>query len=436
MKDRRWRLPRMGYSWLAPGAPGALTWFGSVSRAFLTRCVGAVASLGYGVLLADVLAPSAMGEFVLAVSVALIAATFAKCGLDVYTLRRAAERPEVAWRVASRCVAVAGLAGALFWIGSVAIGSEVRPASARMFGVLHVAIPFLAMCYVLAGLLKARDYPAAAVFLETGGWQSAMCVCAIAMRLAGSDSLLLVAVCFAGGSALIFTGSVTVARRLTFGSGPFTPRRTAPDAVRIREVAPFAALSVCNVLIRWSDTLWLGWWIDVQAVAVYAVCTRLAGAIAFIGHAVNTIAAPRFARHQGREQVSVLRTEFRRACAASGIFAILSVAAIALVGSFILAFLGPPYSDSTGILWVAATLMALRVTLMPVGHLAEMSGRAVDHLKGAGAMLALQQVAYLLLIPRFGMAAALVGYALPQALAMLFTLALLRRRREFGWLAR
>ncbi len=400
------------------------------------RCVGAVASLGYGVLLADVLAPSAMGEFVLAVSVALIAATFAKCGLDVYTLRRAAERPEVAWRVASRCLAVAGLVGALFWIGSVAIGSEVRPASARMFGVLQVAIPFLAMCYVLAGLLKARDYPAAAVFLETGGWQSAMCVCAIAMRLAGSDSLLLVAVCFAGGSALIFTGFVTVARRLTFGSGPSAPRRTSPDTVRIREVAPFAALSVCNVLIRWSDTLWLGWWIDAQAVAVYAVCTRLAGAIAFIGHAVNTIAAPRFARHQGREQVSVLRTEFRRACAASGIFAILSVAAIALAGSFILDFLGPPYSDSTGILWVAATLMALRVTLMPVGHLAEMSGRAVDHLKGAGAMLALQQVAYLLLIPRFGMEAALVGFALPQALATLFTLALLRRRREFGWLAR
>ena len=51
-------------------------------------------------------------------------------------------------------------------------------------------------------------------------------------------------------------------------------------------------------------------------------------------------------------------------------------------------------------------------------------------------MLALQQVAYLLLIPRFGMAGALVGFALPQALAGLFTLALLRRRQEFGWLAR
>ena len=436
MKDRRWRLPRIGYSWLAPGAPGALSWFGSVSRAFIVRCVGALASLGYGVLLADVLAPSAMGEFVLAVSVALIAATFAKCGLDVYTLRRAAERPEAAWHVASRCLAVAGLVGALFWIGSAAVGPEIRPASARMFGVLHVAIPFLAMCYVLAGLLKARDYPAAAVFLETGGWQSAMCVCAILMRFTGSDSLLLVALCFAGGSALMFSGFVTVARRLTFGSGPFTPLRPAPDAVRAREVAPFAALSVCNVLIRWSDTLWLGWWIDAQAVAVYAVCTRLAGAITLIGHAVNTIAAPRFARNQGQERVGILRTEFRRACAASCVFSVLSVAGIALVGQFVLDRLGPPYSDSAGILWVAAALMALRVTLMPVGHLAEMSGRAVDHLKGAGTMLALQQVAYLLLIPRFGMAAALVGFALPQALATLFTLALLRRRREFGWLAR
>ena len=400
------------------------------------RCVGAVASLVYGLLLADVLTPADMGEFVVAVSVALIAASFAKCGLDVYTLRRAAARPEDAWRIASRCLTVAGLIGALLWIGSATVGYGLRATSALTFGVLQAAIPFLAMCYVLAGLLKARDFPAAAVFLETGGWQSAMCVCAILMRYTGSDSLLLVATCFAAGSALVFSGFLTVVRRLIFVSEPSTSGRTAPDAVRVREVAPLAALSVCNVLIRWSDTLWLGWWIDARAVAVYAICTRLAGAITFIGHAVNTIAAPRFARHHGRAQVAVLRMEFLRACAASAVFAVLAVAAIAFIGPFILNRLGPPYADSAGILQVAAALMAVRVTLMPVGHLAEMSGRAMDHLKATGAMLALQQVAYLLLIPRFGMTAALVGFALPQALASLFTLALLWRRREFGWLAR
>ena len=400
------------------------------------RCVGAAASLVYGLLLADVLTLADMGEFVLAVSVALIAATFAKCGLDVYALRRAAARPEVAWRVASRCLTVAGLVGALFWIGSATIGSGFRASSSPAFGVLHAAIPFLAMCYVLAGLLKARDFPAAAVFLETGGWQSAMCACAILMRYAGSDSLLLVAACFAAGSALVFSGFLAVARRLIIASEPATSRRAAPEAVRVREVAPLAALSVCNVLIRWSDTLWLGWWIDAQAVAVYAICTRLAGGITFIGHAINTIAAPRFARHHGRAQVGVLRMEFIRACAASAVFGVLAVAAIAVVGPFILDRLGGPYADSAGILRVAAVLMAVRVTLMPVGHLAEMSGRAVDHLKATGAVLALQQVSYLLLIPQFGMAGALVGFALPQALASLFTLALLRRRREFGWLAR
>lgn len=400
------------------------------------RCVGAMASLGYGLLLADVLSPADMGEFVLAVSVALIAATVAKCGLDVYVLRRAAARPDTAWRVASRCLTAAGLAGALFWAGSATIGPGLRPASALTFGVLHVAIPFLAMCYVLAGLLKARDFPAAAVFLETGGWQSAMCVCAILMRYSGSDSLLLVAACFAAGSALVFGGFLAAVRRLLPRLEPSASRRTAPDAVRVREVAPFAALSVCNVLIRWSDTLWLGWWIDARAVAVYAICTRLAGGIAFIGHAVNTIAAPRFARHHGRAQLGALRMEFVRASAASAVFAVLAVAAVAFAGPFVLDFLGPPYADSAGILRIAAALMAVRVTLMPIGHLAEMSGRAVDHLKAAGAVLALQQVAYVLLIPRFGMAAALAGFALPQALACLFTLALLRRRREFDWLAR
>ncbi len=400
------------------------------------RCACAAASLGYGLLLADVLSPADMGEFAIAVSVAVIAATIAKCGLDVHVLRRAAERPEAARYIAVRSLALAGLAGTFGAVACAAVGFGVRLEAASTFGAMLSAIPFLAMSFVLSGLLKAGDRPAAAIFLETGGWQTAMCVCAIVMHYAGSDSPAVVAVCFAAGSAMALAAFLVFARRLLYrpesGHDPGNPML----GIRFREVAPLAGVSVCHVVMRWSDVLWLAWWFDAATVAVYAVCTRLAGGIAFIDHAVNAIAAPRFARHHGRRAPAGLRIEFRRACGISGSWGILGAAAIAMLAPLVLNRLGPPYADAVGVVQAAAVLMAVHVTLAPVGHLAAMSGRAVDHLKAISAMLALQQAVYLVAIPHLGMAGALFGFALPQICANFLTLRMLRRRGEFGWLAR
>ena len=401
------------------------------------RCATAGAGLGYGLLLAAVLSPESMGEFAFAVSVAVIGATVSKCGLDAYVLRHAAERPSAARRLALRCLPAAGLAGLLVSTACVAIGFDIRPGAAVSFGVMQLAIPFLAMSFVLVGLLKAADLPAAAVFLETGGWQTATCACAILMHYAGSDSLLVAAVCFAAGSALTFAGFLAATQRLV--AGPESPTR-GPGApatgIPFLEVAPLAAVSVCHVLIRWSDVLWLAWWLDARTVAAYTVCTRLANGIAFIDHAVNAVAAPRFARSHADREKSDLRKELRRACAASGACALLGAVAVALLAPLILDRLGPPYAGAAWVLQAAAGLMVLHVTLVPVGHLAAMSGRAADHLKASGVALVLQQVAYLLLIPQFGMMAALAGFVLPQVLANLLTLAMLRRRGTFDARAR
>lgn len=391
------------------------------------RCLGAVASLGYGALLADVLSADAMGQFAIAISVAMIAATVAKCGLDAHLMRRAAARPWAARDLSVRCTTVAGLAGTAFWIACAFIGFEFRPAIAWTFAAFQIAVPFLAMSFVLAGLLKAGNLHATAVFLETGGWQTAMCASAIAMHHLGVDSLTVVAICFAVAAALLFGGSCAAAVLAACDPHKAPALPAAPSATPIREVAPLAAVSVGQVLMRWSDTLWLAWWLEPQAVAAYAVCTRLAAGIGFAGHAVNAVAAPRFAVHHERGNVRRLATEFRRACAASAACAVLAAAALAALASRLLGWLGPPYEGSAGVLLAAAGLMAVQVALAPVGHLAAMSGRAAHHFKATAVLLAFQQIAYALLIPRFGMAAALVGFAVPQALASLWTLTVLRR---------
>lgn len=392
----------------------------SASRTFLVRCVGATASLGFSLLLANVLTPTAMGTFAIAVSVAIIAATVSTCGLHAYVLYCTVEHPDIR-RIAAFCLAIAGVVGAL-WATCFPGSFDIQPAVHHSaFVVFQLAVPFLAMNFVLSGLLKAGNFPAAAIFLDTGCWQTAMCACAILMLYTGNDSLLVVAACFSAGAALAFAGFLAAVKRLVLNVKP-SGERTAPQPIiRVREVTPLAAASIVQVLIRWSDTLWLALWLDAQAVAVYTVCTRLAGSIAFIDQAINAIAAPRFARHHRNRETHALHMEFRRAIAISAAFGVLSASAMALLAPFILGLIGPPYTDSAGILQIAAALMAIHVTLVPVGHLAVMSGRGPDYLKASCAALALQQAVYLLLIPHLGMAAALAGFALPQALANLLT---------------
>ncbi len=415
----------------APGQPP------SVRGVFAARCAAAAAGVGYGVLLADVLAPEAMGQFAVAAAVAVIGAAVARCGLDAHLLRRAAERPESAAGLATRCLAVAGLAGVLVAVGCAVAGRLLRPDAAGTFAAMQVAVPFLAMGHVLGGLLKAGDRPAAAVFLETGGWQAVLCACAVGMALAGGGSLAVVALAFAAGSALVLAAFLAAARRRP-DAPPLFGRGRLREAPRIpwREAAPLAAVSVGNVLVRWTDALWLAWWHDAGTVAVYVVCTRLAGGIGFVGHAVGAVAAPRFARRHGRRDADGLRTEFRRALATSAVWGAVGAAGLAAAGPVALRFLGASYANASTVLQVAAVLMAVQVALSPVRHLAAMSGRAADHARPLAAMLVLQQAAYLALVPSFGQAGALAGFAVPQALAHLVTLGSLRRRAEFGWLAR
>ena len=387
--------------------------------------------MGYALLLADVLTPADMGELSVAVAVAMIGTVVSKCGLDVHLLRRAAVRPSHAGPLAVRCGVVAGLAGALFCLVCVSVAPDLRPGTAWPFALFQLAVPFLAVSFVLAGLLKAGNLSAAAVFLDTGGWQTAMCLCAVLMHAAGSTSLAVAAACFAGAAPLMCAATFAMARQV-LDRCRTVARSGSAVRIRVLETVPLAAVSVGQILMRWSDTLWLAWWLDTQIVAAYVVCTRLAGGIGLADHAVNAVVAPRLARHHERGDARFLRLEFRRACVMSAAFGISGATAMAFVGPAILAHLGPPYEDFVGFLLVAAALMVVHVTLVPVAHLAAMSGRALDHLKATGAMLALQQIAYLLLIPRFGVEAALVGFALPQALANLTTLAMLRHRRGLG----
>ncbi|MCY4227206.1 MAG: oligosaccharide flippase family protein [Gammaproteobacteria bacterium] len=405
-----------------------MIWQNSVMRAFAVRSIGATASLGYGLLLANVLTPDAMGKFTIALSVAIIASTISKFGLDAYLMRNAASRPQESYRVTVYCLSLAGFIGSLVWGGCTWAGLEFYESANTAFVVLLLGIPFLAMIYVLTGLLKSGNLPATAVFLETGCWQTLLCLCAIVMQLFGYDSLLLVAICFSTGLALIFVISFFLSWHHVLGRKNLNQEVRSGMTCDYGELTAMAGLTASSVIMRWSDAIWLAWWLDSQEIAVYMICTRLAGGISFIDNAVNAIAAPRFARFFASGKTSTLRRELRRACTISGIWGTVGAIMVMLIGPFILHGLGSPYSEASEILLFATLAIAIQVAWVPIGHFATMTGRASVHFKSTAIALVVQQLAFLLFIPHFGVMAALFGFALSRILSFMITFGVLRHR--------
>ena len=405
-----------------------MNWQNTIAGTFVVRIFSAVASLGYGLLLANVLTPDAMGKFTIALSVIIIASVISKLGLDTYLMRDVASRSRDSYRMMVHCLCAAGFTGMSSGVLCAWVCITVYAMSDAAFVVLLLGIPFLAMIYVLAGLLKSVDLPATAVFLETGCWQTVLCLCTIMMHLFGYDSLLLVAVCFSAGLALIFVISFLLSWYLVLGHKVRNPNTSSTIAHDFRELMAMTGLTVCGVIMRWSDTLWLAWWLDSQDIAVYVICTRLAGGIAIVDSAVNSVAAPRFARFFAGGKNRSLGRELRQAHTLSGVWGAVVAILIVLTGPFILAWLGPPYSESTNILLFATLATAVQVAWVPIGHFATMTGRASVYFKATVIALAVQQLAFLFFIPHFGVMAALFGFALSRILSFIITLGVLRHR--------
>ena len=402
-----------------------------IMRTFAIRGISGTASLGYGLLLANVLTADAMGKFTIALSVAIIASTISKFGLDTYLMREVASHPQKSHRVTTYCLCAAGFSGSLAWGLCSWIGPAFYASADTNFIILLLGIPFLAMIYVLSGLLKSSNLPATAVFLDTGCWQTSLCLCAIVMQLFGYDSLLLVAICFSAGLAVIFAITFSLSWHHVLCKGDLDRALQSAMSRDLRGLLAMAGLNVCNIIMRWSDILWLTWWLDAEEIAVYMICTRLANGITFIDHAVNAVAAPRFARFFATEKTGALVRELKRVCTISGFWGGVATILVALVGPFILDWLGTPYSGAYNILLFAILATAAQVVWVPIGHFATMTGQATVHFKATATALAVQQLAFLIFIPHFGMIAALFGFALSRILSFLITLGILRNRGIF-----
>jgi len=80
------------------------------------------------------------------------------------------------------------------------------------------------------------------------------------------------------------------------------------------------------------------------------------------------------------------------------------------------------------ILLFAAMATVAQVVWVPIAHFAIMTGRASVYFKATTIALAVQQLAFLLFIPHYGVMAALFGFALSRMLSFLITFGVLRHR--------
>jgi len=135
-----------------------------------------------------------------------------------------------------------------------------------------------------------------------------------------------------------------------------------------------------------------------------------------------------FAQGHTWKSMASARRELRHACTISGVWGAVVAIMVILIGPLLMDWLGPPYSEATDILLFAAMATVAQVVWVPIAHFAIMTGRASVYLKATTIALAVQQLAFLLFIPHYGVMAALFGFALSRMLSFLITFGVLRHR--------
>jgi O-antigen/teichoic acid export membrane protein len=338
-----------------------------LANAFIARRIGAAAygEFAYGITLKNfLLVPATFG-----LGVGALRLTAAYAGRKDWSLLRGFLR----W--SERLVLAASIAGAALVALAVWASSSALPSSLMsVFLILACALPLHGLTQLDSAKLRglgrllssqapvAVAYPVlqVALFWGLGG--------SVAWHAAAADALALTAVCL--GVGLLAARAV-----------PPEARRAAPafeTSAWIATLAPLAWMDLVNAVIDRSDMLLVGALAGTPAAGVYSVASRVATVLTFGLVAGNAWAAPGFADLYARGDVVELQAFVRSVARVILLFTVPALAAVLVLGPFLLGLFGPEFRGGYSLLVVLALGHLLSALMGPVTYLTTMTGGQRD----------------------------------------------------------
>ena len=402
--------------------------------AFVLQIGGAACAFGFSLVLTRHLGADEAGVYFLALTVASIAATLGRVGLDQALVRfAAAERERVGGLYRSAAWAV-GL-GTLAVSAALALGA---PALGRLFGDPALTMPLQWMSAALLGinvavfhtqLLKGIGRVREGVFADAFLRPALLLV---GFGAVGAAYGVLGAIAAYAASAL---GAAGVAwalwrQRRPVGGGAFS------TPLLLRTALPLYGVDVLLLIMQWAPTLLLGVWGTTADVALYSVAQRLVVLAAFVPTAVNTVVGPQLAAaHSVGDQGRVRRT-VRRATALTLAMAGPLLAAYVVAPAWTMGWFGAEFREGAGALVLLSAGQLFNVAGGSAGQVLLMTGGERDVWWGMTLAVGAASVLGVALIGPYGLMGAAAAGAAALVLFNVYNVVAVRRRMGFwtaGW---
>jgi O-antigen/teichoic acid export membrane protein len=396
------------------------------SIAGFLKALGAILAFGLSVVLGRALGAEAAGVYFLAFTIATIAATIGRVGLDSAVIRFvAADASTDDWagvsaiyqKTLSIGLICSSLIAAVLYFSASLLSDRAfsDPALAAPLRIMAVAIIPLSLSVLvsraLLGLSRVRDSILVFTILPTGFALAGTWALAPAWGVNGAAAAYVIAVI----AALVYGWIVW---RRTFESRSIAlqiQRVMSPTGKLLRSGAPLLIGALFHLMIQMSGTLMLGIWADNTDVSRYAVAWRTATLISFVLLAVNTIAQPKFAELYAQRDMESLAATAQKATLLMTAFAAPFFLVLLAVPGYIMSVFGSDFAAGATSLQILSVGQFVNVIAGSVGVLLVMSGHERDF-RNVQIVVALVVLALnIMLIPRYGD----VGAALAAATALI-----------------
>ncbi|WP_433527955.1 flippase [Micromonospora sp. CA-263727] len=320
--------------------------------------------------------------------------------------------------------------------GTVRLGLLISAGSATVIGAgLAVAAPWLAALLhdpqLTTGLrLVALTLPAStlceAALAATRGWRTQRYFTLVGQVYEPATRLALTALALVTGAGLTgaywaLVGAAWSAAALALGALRRLLRTVppAPAAYRPRQLFSFSTVSWVSSLsatgLIWMDTLLLGALGSGEDVGVYNVATRLVTVAIFVLAPINAALGPHLAYLYHQERMTEVRRIYR---AATGWVVRLSLPAFVALLVFpddLLRLFGGTFAAGATVTVILAAGQLVNAATGPCGTVLNMSGRVALNMYDNLAVLLLNVLLNLWLIPAYGIVGAAVAWAVSLA---------------------
>lgn len=395
---------------------------GSISQIILhgagvsmgVRIAGVALSYGANILLSRTLGVQAFGEYVIALSWALVLTLPAKAGFDNSALRYSTiylERQDFASLRgfvqfgAAIVVVISLLMGAvILLVGSTLV--PVQPETRLWSAIMILPLALLALFSVV---MRTAHRIVSSQFYEQMLRPALIIGGVLGIAVAGGHLSAASAMGLTTAAATVALAALLVELRRVFRSASQHGPRYDEWQQWLAVSLPMLMLGVVQELMNQIDIILLGQLADARQAALFAASWRLASLVPFALVGLATMAGPLIAAAYERRSIDELHRVSRMVARAGFAFALISAAVLFLLGRPLLGLFGPDFVAGLDVLSILLLGGIVNAFTGVVAYFTTLTGKERQGLAIFAGALVLSIVLNLVLIPRFGAVGAAVA---------------------------